>query len=384
MQDSDKKEMIGKNKESVGEQTRRGIRSFLIFLSLAGIVVFLPLGGAMIWRDRPLFYYLEFPPRLGGVVHAPFSLAVFVALALLILACLLPFIWRAVRTVRRGWKGEKPKRGRFPGWGHAGAAVGIIAWILAWTRFSWFSAFQAYTFPFLWVGYIIVVNALDYKRTRSCLMLKRPIYFLALFPASAVFWWFFEYLNRFVLNWHYVQIDMFGPWQYVLYASVCFSTVLPAVLSTAELLGSFSFIKKAYKDFIPIRPARPQALALFVLILASAVLFFLALLPNLLFPFIWVAPLLSLVCLQRVFGRANIFSPVSDGDWSRLVALAAASLVCGFFWEMWNFYSMARWEYSIPYVHRFLVFEMPLLGYAGYLPFGLECGAVGDLLKMER
>jgi hypothetical protein len=30
----------------------------------------------------------------------------------------------------------------------------------------------------------------------------------------------------------------------------------------------------------------------------------------------------------------------------------------------------------VPFVQRWPVFEMPLLGYTGYLPFGLECGLV--------
>jgi hypothetical protein len=47
---------------------------------------------------------------------------------------------------------------------------------------------------------------------------------------------------------------------------------------------------------------------------------------------------------------------------------------------MWNTYSLARWTYSVPLVHRFQIFEMPLLGYAGYLPFGLECVVAGELL----
>jgi hypothetical protein len=34
----------------------------------------------------------------------------------------------------------------------------------------------------------------------------------------------------------------------------------------------------------------------------------------------------------------------------------------------------------VPYVQRFQLFEMPLLGYAGYLPFGLECALVMDLV----
>jgi len=355
--------------------------SFLILIALAGIVLGLPLLGAMLWREEPLSHYLAFPPRLGGMEHAPFSWMVFIGLAALILACLLPFVWRAIRTVRSGWEREVRGGRAFPSWGYAGAAICVGAWFLAWTRFPWFSEFQPYTFPFLWIGTIIVVNALACKRTGSSLMLEKPVYFLALFPASAVFWWFFEYLNRFVLNWYYVQIDMFGPWQYVIYASACFSTVLPAVLSTAELFQSFAFIKKAYRNFIRIRPVHPRPIAAAVLMLAAAILFSLGLFPNLLFPFIWVAPLLFLVSLQRLAGREQVLSPVATGDWTRLVSLAAAALVCGFFWEMWNYYSLARWEYSIPYVHRYQIFEMPILGYAGYLPFGLECGAVGDLLK---
>jgi hypothetical protein len=57
---------------------------------------------------------------------------------------------------------------------------------------------------------------------------------------------------------------------------------------------------------------------------------------------------------------------------------ACAALICGFFWELWNFKSLAHWEYAVPFVQRFHVFEMPLLGYAGYLPFGLECLVVAD------
>ena len=59
---------------------------------------------------------------------------------------------------------------------------------------------------------------------------------------------------------------------------------------------------------------------------------------------------------------------------------ALAALVCGFFWEMWNYFSLARWTYSVPLVQRFQLFEMPLLGYAGYLPFGLVCAIIGDAI----
>ena len=57
----------------------------------------------------------------------------------------------------------------------------------------------------------------------------------------------------------------------------------------------------------------------------------------------------------------------------------AAALVCGGWWELWNWQSLPKWIYTVPGVQRWHVFEMPLLGYTGYLPFGLEC-----LLIVER
>ena len=48
-------------------------------------------------------------------------------------------------------------------------------------------------------------------------------------------------------------------------------------------------------------------------------------------------------------------------------------------WELWNFGSAAKWHYAIPYVERFRLFEMPLLGYVGYLPFGVLCVLVADV-----
>jgi hypothetical protein len=47
---------------------------------------------------------------------------------------------------------------------------------------------------------------------------------------------------------------------------------------------------------------------------------------------------------------------------------------------MWNFHSAAKWIYAVPFVNRFHFFEMPILGYAGYLPFGLECAIIGDII----
>ena len=80
-------------------------------------------------------------------------------------------------------------------------------------------------------------------------------------------------------------------------------------------------------------------------------------------------------------GEDHIFCELTTGNWSGVVAAALAAVTCGVFWEMWNYFSLAKWDYSIPFVHRFQIFEMPLLGYAGYLPFGLECAVFGNMLE---
>ena len=63
---------------------------------------------------------------------------------------------------------------------------------------------------------------------------------------------------------------------------------------------------------------------------------------------------------------------------------STAGLICGFFWELWNSQSLAHWVYTVPFVHDFKMFEMPILGYAGYLPFGLECVVVASLLPRRK
>lgn len=61
-----------------------------------------------------------------------------------------------------------------------------------------------------------------------------------------------------------------------------------------------------------------------------------------------------------------------------------AGLACGGFWEMWNFHSYPKWIYTVPGVDCWHVFEMPLLGYAGYWPFGLECLAAVEWISGRK
>ena len=84
--------------------------------------------------------------------------------------------------------------------------------------------------------------------------------------------------------------------------------------------------------------------------------------------------------MRHLLGQKTQFTSLATGDWRPLILPALAALVCGLFWELWNLHSLAHWEYSIPYVARFYLFEMPAIGYAGYLPFGMVCLAVAEVL----
>ncbi len=256
----------------------------------------------------------------------------------------------------------------------------MASWALAWTRLPWFELLQPFTFTPLWIGYILIVNALTFARTGHCMMIDRVGYFLSLFPLSAVLWWFFEYLNRFVQNWYYIGVSEFSPAEYFVHATLPFSTVLPAVLGTIVYLETIPRLDDALRELVVVDMPHPAAVGWTVLLFSSLGLLGIGIWPQYLFPLVWVSPVLIITSLQAVMGEETIFSRVRDGDWRSIWIPALAGLICGFFWELWNSGSLAHWEYAIPYVHRFQIFEMPLIGYAGYLPFGLECLVIAGLL----
>ena len=269
----------------------------------------------------------------------------------------------------------------FPWWGVLGLLLTLVSWLLAWNRFTWFTPFQAHTFLPLWLGYILLMNGLTYWRSGSCLLNDRTGYFLALFPVSSIFWWFFEYLNRFVQNWHYVGIEEFSAIEYIVYASLSFSTVLPAVLSTEEFLYSFSRVTEPLTSSYRIHCGRTRFPALIVFLVSILGLSGIGLWPDFLFPLLWLSPLAIVVTIQKLSGQTTFLASISRGNWLPVWLPALAALLCGFFWELWNVKSYAHWVYSIPFVQKVHIFEMPVLGYLGYLPFGLECKAVGTLCE---
>ena len=348
-----------------------------LFALMSALLLCLPLLGVRL-TGQPIWSYLEFPPRTRFVEHAQFSWPAFGLLALEVVIVIWVLIWLATRP-RLDTESGAGRLSRLPWWGVLAAVSLGVFWLLAWSRFNWFGLLQSHTFTPIWFSYIVLINACTYRRSGHCLLTDRTGYFLILFPLSTLFWWYFEFLNRFVQNWYYVGIVELSAWRYALQASISFSIVLPAVMSTLEYLYTFPVLA-ARRAGPPLDLVHHPMWAGSGLIVACAGLLSIALWPNLVYSLVWVAPLLLLLALQRFAGVKSYLIPLQTGDYRIVYLPALAALCCGVLWEMWNFYSQSKWEYAIPYVHRFELFEMPVLGYAGYLPFGLICAVVAEWL----
>lgn len=256
----------------------------------------------------------------------------------------------------------------------AGLAILAIAWPLAWFGPR---PYASYTFFPLWLGYILTVDGLTAWRTGTSLLTRNGQRFMMLFGFSLPLWWLFELANRFLDNWRYQLPRDYPPLIYFLLASIAFSTVMPAIFVTAEFYRGF-------RPFAPVRhwlriaPSRGGLVAVAVLGLAmfSASLAF----PDVAFPLVWIGLFLTVDAVNALTGSRSIAAQVTGGRWDTVLVLFAAGLTCGFFWEMWNSWSMPKWVYDIPYASWLPIFEMPLLGYGGYFPFALEVYAFYHLL----
>lgn len=266
------------------------------------------------------------------------------------------------------------RRSSWPLHGWLGLALVVTFWILNWSlpglRSHW-------TFFPLWLGYCLTVDALALARKGDSLLTRSPGAYAGLFLVSAPAWWLFELVNWRTQNWFYDGRQYFTNLQYLVLASFSFSTVMPAVFGTAELVSTFNWVKRIRRRrAIDLKPV--TLLALFTT--GCLMLFFTLSWPRCFFPVVWMSVYLMLEPLNVWLGNRSLIQYLAEGDWRPALALWAGCLICGFFWEMWNFYSYPKWIYQLPYADFLHIFEMPLLGYGGYIPFSLELFALYHLV----
>ncbi|MBD3671766.1 MAG: mechanosensitive ion channel protein MscS [Gammaproteobacteria bacterium] len=349
------------------------------------LLLVLPLAAA--WFAYPETHlppgFGEFPPQF--VEQPPgFNLNIFVLvlLAELVVACIYLFPqWFGFKPVTHAERADT-RTIPLPGWFWVGLVLTLFFWWLMWTRETMFGNLVYYAFSPLWWGFILVLDGITYRRSGGySLLASRPKTFFISAVVSLVGWCFFEYTDYFALgNWYYPQTDLPG----LSHASVvaifliAYTTVWPAIFEWYTLLNTFPKLVGRYANG-PKLALPGKTLTWIGLALIVAMVFW----P---YHFFWAQWIGAMAVFAGVLIRAGIASPFSAmaaGNWSPVALIALASLINGLFWEIWNWGSVHLdptlpatnpnyWVYDTPYVNVIHLFvEMPLLGFAGYLPFGI-------------
>jgi hypothetical protein len=226
-------------------------------------------------------------------------------------------------------------------------------------------------FAVCWWGVLLALDGAVRMRHRAS-PLPRARDFLACAAASVLFWDAFELLDLRLHDWWYVGVPRTRLGS-AAFSAICFATVLPAVR-----LG-LALISPRLDAGIGVAPPSSRAArVLFALFAASLAL--LLLFPTVAFPLAWLLLwfVLEAELARRRDEEPRLLSPLQAwraGDRRVLLRLLALALPVGLLWEALNFGAARGWVYTVPYIESPKLFEMPLPGYLGYLPFLLECGA---------
>lgn len=281
---------------------------------------------------------------------------------------------------------EQPKtQNSYPKWFMPGLIVTLVSWFFMWARLDLAWKIEHYTFVPLWWGFICVLDGIVYKRNNGIsLMSSRPNTMKLLAISSSFSWFVFEYLNFFVLeNWYYPNNEVLTNFGNISWQLISYTTVLPAIFEWYWLLRTNRKLSVRYTQGPKISP--PRWLTYFSLIAGYALMVLMGYFPHQLFFVLWLALIPAIVPTMTI---SNLWSPFTsigkNGDWSFVLLIALATLLNGFFWEFWNFgsewfhdYAPTNpnyWKYDIPYLDKFHFFsEMPILGYFGYMFFGVVC-----------
>lgn len=260
-----------------------------------------------------------------------------------------------------------PHRCPYPHYGYLGLAVIIIAEALMFRGAQPVSTFFT---AIAWTGYIAVVDAAVFSLAGISLLHGHGRALIAITVVSAPLWLIFEAYNLRLQNWAYINLPRDRAIRYFGYAWA-FSTIWPAVLETAYLFRAARLWERNYP---PVR--FPSRLRDVLPPLGAAMLVLPLLLPRALAPYlfglVWLGFIFLLDPVNSRLGGASLLDDLEQGRRARLYSLLVAGGICGIFWEFWNYWAFSKWVYVFPILQNAKIFEMPVPGYLGFLPFALE------------
>ncbi|MGE5610129.1 MAG: hypothetical protein ACM359_12815 [Bacillota bacterium] len=249
----------------------------------------------------------------------------------------------------------------------------------------------------VWVGYILLLEGLlTYQRGRSPVR-SRPHHFAMLCLASVFIWCIFDWVNFYSIRaWRYIGMPPTFA-QRVLGYVVAFGAIVPGMLMSGQVLLSLGLFDwaasrsyrrgRASESQVMKAPSGAFNIVLVISLVAGVVMF--------VWPWVHPDPITNLTLWASLvflldpinywLGRPSMWRDWQNGWFGRTLAAFAGGLMCGFLWEFWNYWALAKWVYRLPFLGSFeqiRYFEMPILGLIGFLPFGLECWVVWQTMRV--
>ncbi len=240
------------------------------------------------------------------------------------------------------------------------------------------SPFYHWHTPIAWTGYILLVDGWVWKRRGASWRRNHPAELFFLACASVPLWGLFELYNKYVLgNWYYIGLPDNLLLRYAGYVWA-FATIWPAIFETADLVSSLRD-RRAAADRAAPAAATPPGPAGWLAVGAGALMLAVPLAlrhtraaPYMAAP-VWLGFIFLLDPLNARAGAESLLGDWRRGRTGRLTNLLIAGLVCGLFWEFWNYWGGSKWIYNVPVPPDIKLFEMPLAGYGGFPAFAVEC-----------
>lgn len=272
---------------------------------------------------------------------------------------------------------KNQKLNPFPYYGWTGLFVILVAEILLMFNIQVVKMFFT---PIIWTGYILFVDALLKKVKGRSYLIDRPQEFLFMLPISLVCWLIFEAYNLHLKNWQYINLPQNMLLRMIGYVW-SFSTIFPAILLTSELLDGWRLL-----DRFSVKKFRISKTILFVWIMVGILFLGLPLLVPMfyaryLFGLVWMGFIFLLDPINALVAEHSLFLDLQQGKINKLLSLFLSGTICGLLWEFWNYWAATKWIYTLPFLQKPRIFEMPVVGFVGFLPFAVECYAMWILSR---
>ena len=273
---------------------------------------------------------------------------------------------------------SRAKAGGFRPSGWAGLAMLVLLEILLGFRVYWVAV---YFTPLCWTAYILLADAAVCSLKGSSRLFDSPREFFLLALSSIPLWLIFEVYNLRMQNWTYVGLPANPALRYFGYAW-SFATIWPAIFETADLLQAMGLFSWPIRPHAPFSRAYRTSLMVMGFLFLTVPVLMQAEVGQFLFAFVWVGFVLLLDPLNYACGGHSLLRDWENGRSSLFWNLMAGGLVCGVFWEFWNYWAAARWLYIFPILQGWKIFEMPLPGFLGFAPFAVECFVMFESVKL--